>query len=150
MSVAAPDILGLIANARYWLDAIEQAVRADQSAGDELGRIPQRPVDPGAPEVCVSTHSIYYGGRTCPLGNSVRFHLFARLARDPGHDVSYTDLKRSVWGGSFVERNSIQAAASRLRKDLRKAGMPDLADAIVGESRNYLKLRPMWRPEQCK
>ena len=144
---AAPDILGLIANARYWLDAIEQAVRADhadQSAGDENVRIPPRKPEPGAPVVDVATHSIHYRGRTCPLGNSIRFHLFARLARDPGHDVSYSDLEDGVWGRR-ISTPAIQSMTSTLRSDLRSAGMGDLADAIVGKSREHLKLCPVWR-----
>ena len=47
-----------------------------------------------------------------------------------GRQVVYEELADQVWGDPYTDENTIQKAFSALRKDLRAAGLDDLAGAI--------------------
>lgn len=74
---------------------------------------------------------VRYRGRTCRLGNGLPFRLIARLSRQPNTYISYEQLLDDVWG-AHVSDAAVRQAVKRLRADLRRKDMADLADAIDG------------------
>lgn len=85
-----------------------------------------------------ATMSVEWRGKHCFLGNTLVFRFFARLARTPNRYVSHVDLLDEVWEG---ERNAatIRGVAKRLRDELAKSGMRDLA--VDGSVTGYYGLR---------
>jgi hypothetical protein len=80
------------------------------------------------------TFTITWEGRSfCFTGRSkLLFSLFNRISRRPGHLVSFSALcqKGDVWDDAIVEDTTIRGAVSRLKVELKKAGMASLAAAI--------------------
>ena len=84
-----------------------------------------------------TTFTVAWRGRSCFLGNTLLFRLFARLLRSRNRYVSHVDLLDEVWDGQR-EVSVVRGVAKRLRDQLTKAGMEDLAHAIDGTtSRHY-------------
>ena len=75
--------------------------------------------------------SVTYQGKVCFLGNTLPFKFLCRLARRPNTYVTYEDLLTEVWQGVRSDE-AVRSVAKTLRNRLRQAGLPDLADAIVG------------------
>jgi DNA-binding response OmpR family regulator len=84
--------------------------------------------------------SVSFNGRSCFLGNSLAFRLFARLARTPDVYVSYEALLSEVWGGVRSD-SAVRSIVKTLRCRLREAGMSELATAIGGSEPGYYALR---------
>lgn len=90
-----------------------------------------RPItDPGAATVT-------WHGRTCKLGQSLLFRLMDRLARRPGHYLSFDRLVRDVWEGHMVSDEAIRSAVRHLKRRLKQASMRGLAVAIRSDRRHY-------------
>jgi DNA-binding response OmpR family regulator/7-cyano-7-deazaguanine synthase in queuosine biosynthesis len=90
---------------------------AQQTAvGVAAGELP-----PGATRLVLDpeTFEARLGDRRCFLGNTMEFHLLARLNRRPGHYVSVTSLRQDVWRNDETEKNTIQRTVSNLRRRLR-------------------------------
>lgn len=85
-----------------------------------------------------ATCTVYWDGRSCRLGNNLRFRLLARLARRPGYLVTYHQLRQDVWGGELRSRDSVRSVVRHLKNDLSNAGMQDLARCISGQSQRYV------------
>ena len=84
-----------------------------------------------------TTFTVVWRGRSCFLGNTLLFRLFTRLLRSRNRYVSHVDLLDEVWDGQR-EASVVRGVAKRLRDQLTKAGMEDLAQAIDGTtSRHY-------------
>lgn len=82
------------------------------------------------------TYSIEWKGRRCVMGPSLLFRFFYRLAMHPSRLYTYDILMTQVWDGC-CEDSTVRSAAKRLRRALRDAEMPELADAIRGRGRCY-------------
>jgi DNA-binding response OmpR family regulator len=100
----------------------------------------EEPSDSDRPTVDYGLLSVVFKGRTCFLGNTLAFRLFARLVRTPNVFVAYDDLLTDVWG-SIRTDCAIRSVVKRLRARLRKAGMGGLADAIDGSETGRYALR---------
>jgi hypothetical protein len=94
----------------------------------------------GRPVADPATYSIYWRGRTCFLGNTLTFRLFAQLARRPNRFYSHDELLHDVWQGPR-SREAVRSVVKVLRRKLREAGMSDLAAAISGNAWNNLGLQ---------
>jgi hypothetical protein len=68
-----------------------------------------------------------FGGRS-----KQSFALLARLARRPGAQVLFDHLRQpgDVWDGLDVEDETIRGAVMRLKVELRKGGLNELADTL--------------------
>jgi len=75
---------------------------------------------------------IRWKDRSCELDNRRPFWLFERLNRRPGVYVNVRVLMDDVWPDTIVAPNTVQQAASRLRRALQEADMDDLV--IDGET----------------
>jgi 7-cyano-7-deazaguanine synthase in queuosine biosynthesis len=66
------------------------------------------------------------------------FALLARTARRQGTRVGFDQLRAlgDVWNGAQVEDVTIRGAISRLRQELRKARLDEVADALVTSAIN--------------
>lgn len=78
-----------------------------------------------------TTFTVIWRGRSCFLGNTLLFRLVERLVRSPNRYVSHVDLLDDVWDGQR-EGSTIRGVAKRLRDQLAKDGMEDLAQSIDG------------------
>lgn len=72
--------------------------------------------------------------KSCPLSNGQEFRLMRALIDTRGRYVE-TEILADRLGASALR--SIKHIVSRLKKDLRKAGMDQLADAILAETGHY-------------
>jgi DNA-binding response OmpR family regulator len=118
---------------------IEETMRVlvlalDLDASDDGG-----PGTANRPIVDEATFSVTWRGRTCFLGNTLLYWLFARLARSTNRYVAQLDLLDDVWRGER-HASTIRGVAKRLRDRLRAAGMADLAKAIDGSVSGYYGL----------
>ncbi|MEM6469729.1 MAG: helix-turn-helix domain-containing protein [Planctomycetota bacterium] len=86
------------------------------------------------------TMSIHWRGSSCFLGNTLLFHLFARLARTPNCYVNHADLLNDVWHGRR-DLSTIRGVVKRLRDRLAAAGMSELAGAIDGSVAGHYCLK---------
>jgi DNA-binding response OmpR family regulator len=75
--------------------------------------------------------SVDFRGRSCFLGNTLPFRLFARLAQRPNAYLTYEELFAEVWQCDRSDA-AVRSAVKRLRSAFRRAGMAELADAIDG------------------
>lgn len=57
------------------------------------------------------------------LGNTISFHLFARLARRPNVYVDFNKLRDDVWKDERTGDATISRAISRLRAQLKEGGI---------------------------
>jgi len=98
----------------------------------------ESPVDPSAPRIPIAdadTLAIRWKGKTCFLGDTLPFKLFARLARRPNQFLSHDLLLNEVWECQ-VTKEAIRSVVKTFKQKLRQAGMEDLASAIDGRRRN--------------
>jgi hypothetical protein len=78
--------------------------------------------------------AVRWKGKTCFLGKTLAFKLFARLARRPNHFLSHDLLLDEVWECQ-VTKEAMRSVVKTLKQKLRQAGMADLAAAINGRRR---------------
>jgi hypothetical protein len=69
------------------------------------------------------TFTVRWREKSCYLGHTKEFLLIESLHRRAGRFVPVNDLKDEVWDGDDVEPNTIQQAASSLRRKLKEAGI---------------------------
>lgn len=65
----------------------------------------------------------YRGQQSICLGNSILFHLIARLANRPSMFVDFNALKRDVWKDSETEDGTVSRTICRLRAKLDDLGI---------------------------
>ncbi len=80
--------------------------------------------------------SIKWRGQCCNLGPTILFKLIQRFARRPGRYFTYDILMDTVWE-KRCSNATVRSAIKRLRRAMRDAGMPELADAIRGQKECY-------------
>lgn len=95
------------------------------------------PIDP-ALRVDESTFTIWYGEKSCPMGNTVGFRAIRRLARRPGAYVSVEDLLDDAWGARRTS-GAVQKAMTGIRKQFHKHGLHELE--IDGEQDGHYALK---------
>lgn len=93
---------------------------------------------PGRPLLDEATLSVVWNGRLLHLGHTQGFWLLARLARSANQYVTHLDLLQEIWDDEFTDTAVLRAGVRRLRTKLRRGGMGDLADAIVGHHGRYM------------
>jgi Transcriptional regulatory protein, C terminal/Queuosine biosynthesis protein QueC len=79
------------------------------------------------------------GAKRCPLGNTIEFHLLARLNRRPGIYVSLDALRTEVWHDGETEKNAIQRTVSNVRRKLHAVQMTEVV--IDGSQPGHYQLR---------
>ncbi len=85
-----------------------------------------------------ATLTVTWRGRTLHLGYTQGFRLLTRLARRATQYVTHLDLLREIWDDDFADTTLLRAGMQRLKVKLRRGGMADLADAIVGHRGRYM------------
>ena len=95
---------------------------------------PRQSFAPQIPIADPETLAVQWKGKTCFLGKTIAFKLFARLARRPNHFLSHDLLLDEVWE-CRVTKEAMRSAVKTLKQKLRQAGMADLAAAINGRQR---------------
>jgi hypothetical protein len=83
------------------------------------------------------TFEAHYGKAACFLGNTMEFHVLARLIRSTGRFVAVNSLRDDVWPHGEAEKNTIQRTVSNLRRRLREAGIDVIID---GSQKDYYRL----------
>lgn len=83
-----------------------------------------------------TTFTVEWHGQRCNLGPTILFKLIQRLARRPGRYFTYDILMDDVWERR-CSNTAIRSAVKRLRRAIRDAGIPELADAIRGRGECY-------------
>jgi DNA-binding response OmpR family regulator len=84
-----------------------------------------------SPHVDHDQLQVHFRGKTCLLGNTLPFRFLAYLLRRPNKYVTYEELLHHVWDGRRSDA-AVRSVVKRLRQQLRRGGMGDLADAIDG------------------
>jgi DNA-binding response OmpR family regulator len=84
--------------------------------------------------------SIRFRGRSCFLGNTLPFQLFARLVSRPNVYLPYQELLTEVWHGRRSD-SAVRGVVKRLREKLRQTGMTELAKAIDGTVPGHYALK---------
>jgi hypothetical protein len=102
--------------------------------------LPSAPQNRLRPIVDQDTFTVTFRGRTCFLGNTLPFRLFARLAVRPNVCVARAALLAEVWQGTRSD-SSVRSTVKILRRRLRSAGLTVLADAIDGSVSGHYRLR---------
>ena len=92
----------------------------------------------GRPILDEATLSVVWNGRVLHLGHTQGFWLLARLSRSANQYVTHLDLIQEIWDDDFTDTTVLRAGVRRLRTKLRRGGMGDLADAIVGHHGRYM------------
>lgn len=92
----------------------------------------------GRPLLDEATLSVVWNGRMLHLGHTQGFWLLVRLTRSANQYVTHLDLIQEVWDDDFTDTTVLRAGMRRLRTKLRRGGMGDLADAIVGHHGRYM------------
>lgn len=93
---------------------------------------------PGRPLLDEATLSVVWNGKMLHLGHTQGFWLLARLTRSANQYVTHLDLIQEIWDDDFTDTAVLRAGVRRLRIKLRRGGMGDLADAIVGHHGRYM------------
>jgi DNA-binding response OmpR family regulator len=93
---------------------------------------------PGRPLMDEPTLSVVWNGKMLHLGHTQGFWLLARLTRSANQYVTHLDLIQEIWDDDFTDTTVLRAGVRRLRTKLRRGGMGDLADAIVGHHGRYM------------
>ena len=114
-------------------------IAADHAARSTSEQDFLRSPDHDLPIADQTTFTVVWRGRSCFLGNTLLFRLFARLLRSRNRFVSHVDLLDDVWDGPR-EGSVIRGVAKRLRDQLAKDGMADLAQAIDGTTSGHYGL----------
>ncbi len=83
---------------------------------------------------------VRYRAKSCFLGNTLPFRLFARLARRPNTYLTYNELLADVWNGVRSD-DAIRSVVKDLRTKFRKADLSVLADAIDGSVKRHYAFR---------
>lgn len=92
----------------------------------------------GRPLMDESTLSVMWNGKMLHLGHTQGFWLLARLARSANQYVTHLDLIADIWDNDLTDPAAVRSGVRRLRLKLRRGGMRDLADAIVGHHGRYM------------
>lgn len=87
-----------------------------------------------------ATLTVTFRGRSCFLGNTLPFHLMARLARGPNQYFTHDQLLADVWDG-VRSSDAIRSVVKTLRQKLRGGGLGDLAAAIDGSAAGRYALK---------
>lgn len=85
-----------------------------------------------------ATLSVVWHGNMIHLGHTQSFWLLARLARSANQYVTHLDLIEDIWDNNLTDTAVLRAAIRRLRQKLRRGGMGELADGIVGHHGRYM------------
>lgn len=85
-----------------------------------------------------ATLSVMWNGTMLHLGHTHGFWLLARLARSANQYVTHLDLIQEIWDNDLTDTAAVRAGVRRLRLKLRRGGMGELADAIVGHHGRYM------------
>lgn len=78
------------------------------------------------------------GGRTCEYGGQeihltrTEFDILATLMEDPKRVVTRDAIIQAVWGPWYGDQHPVESHISRLRKKVRDAGGPAIAEAVRG------------------
>ncbi len=86
-----------------------------------------------------------WNGKALHLGHTHGFWLLARLSRSANQYVTHLDLIQEIWDNDLTDTAVLRAGVRRLRIKLRRGGMGDLADAIVGHRGRYILDLNGWR-----
>lgn len=111
------------------------AILEAELARDERQARTNRSASQGETALPVIDHphfSVVHADRRCFLGNTRAFFLMDRLLQDCNQYVSVEDLLDDVWHGAKRTRTAVRSAVKILRRELRRARMGDIADAIIG------------------
>jgi DNA-binding response OmpR family regulator len=100
---------------------------------------------PGRPLLDEATLSVLWNGKAIHLGHTHGFWLLARLSRSANQYVTHLDLIQEIWDNDLTDTAVLRAGVRRLRIKLRRGGMGDLADAIVGHHGRYILDLNGWR-----
>lgn len=100
---------------------------------------------PRRPLLDEATLSVLWNGKSVHLGHTQGFWLLARLARSANQYVTHLDLIEDIWDNDLTDTAVLRAGVRRLRIKLRRGGMGDLADAIVGHHGRYILDLNGWR-----
>ena len=129
------------------IELMEQALSL---VSDELSNDPltlfrsrttrERAVRSGMPIINEELLLIEFQGRSCFLGNTLSFRLFARLARRANAYLTYEELFSEVWRCDRSD-GAVRSAVKRLRSAFRRNGMAELADAIDGSVPGHYALK---------
>jgi DNA-binding response OmpR family regulator len=109
-----------------------------RSCGSENGHQRRERISPGRPLMDEPTLSVVWNGRMLHLGHTQGFWLLSRLTRSANQYVTHLDLIQEIWDDDFTDTTVLRAGVRRLRNKLRRGGMGDLADAIVGHHGRYM------------
>jgi DNA-binding response OmpR family regulator len=77
------------------------------------------------------TLTVAFREQRCFLGNTIPLKLFRRLLAQRNQFIRHDDLLRQVWE-VIRAPSTIRSAVKILRRQLREAGMKNVADAIDG------------------
>lgn len=87
-----------------------------------------------------SRFAVRWNGRECPLGQTLLYRLFRRLALSLNRYVPNEQLLEEVWGGER-SASAVRTAVRNLRRKLEAGGMADLAGVIDGRNPGHYGLR---------
>ncbi len=85
-----------------------------------------------------ATLSVVWKGKSLHLGHTQGYWLLARLTRSVNRYVTHLDLLQDIWDDVLIDTAVLRAGVRRLRTKLRRGGMGDLADAIIGYRGRYM------------
>lgn len=85
-----------------------------------------------------TTLSVIWRDRGLRLGYNKEFRLLAHLARHANQYVTHVDLLEEIWEDDFADVALLRAGIQRLKTKLRRGGMGDLADAVIGCKGRYI------------
>lgn len=113
----------------------------DDVAGVLVNLLGSEVADPGSlyrqPIVDHGAMAVIWAGQSCRLGNTLLLRVMERLVRRPNQYVPFDRLIRDAWNGHKKSDEAIRNAVHRLKRELRAAGMSDLAAAIRSAGRSY-------------
>ena len=106
--------------------------------GSENGHQRLDKISHSRPLLDEATLSVVWNGKMLHLGHTQGFWLLARLTRSVNQYVTHLDLIQEIWDDDFTDTTVLRAGVRRLRIKLRRGGMGDLAEAIVGHHGRYM------------
>lgn len=120
------------------------APRLAEGTAAPLAAIPPSSNEPpktyATPTADRETFTARFREASCPLGNTVEFRFFERLARKPGVFVSIERLLEDVWEGNVRGKNTVHKCASNLRRLLSKHHLDGLL-SIDGKQRGHYAMQ---------
>lgn len=84
-----------------------------------------------------SKFTVSDGQRNCALGNTICYKFFECLASEPQRFFTTKQLEELVWDGQIRDASAIRSVVHRLRTQLRRAGMFELAAALRSNRKAY-------------